>query len=251
MNAFVAGPICFVCLVGAALLGIWVSRRLPDHHLSRDAKDVINLSTAVIGTLAALALGLLISSAKTTYENANTELKTSVAHVVLLDRVMSQYGPETMGARADLRKLVENRLARAWNSDPASSSNGDRDPGLETVEKSLRELMPDSSPKKLLQARVLKICDDIDEGYWLQTETVGGGLPGPFLIILVFWLAVLFATFGLLAPVNTTVMVTLMTCAISVAAAIYLIVDMDHPYVGFIHISDEPLRAALQQLGRP
>ena len=251
MNAFLAGPIAFICLMGATLLGMGLSRRLPDHHLSREAKDVINLSTAVIGTLAALALGLLISSANTTYENADTELKTSVAHVVLLDRVMSQYGPETMDARADLRNLVEDRLARAWSGDQAAPSSVNGGPGMEPVEKSLRELMPDSSPKKLLQARALQICNDIDEGFWLQTETIGGGLPGPFLIILVLWLTVLFGTFGLLAPVNPTVVVILTACAISVAAAIYLIVDMDHPYIGFIHVSDEPLRAALKQLGGP
>jgi hypothetical protein len=249
MNALVIGPAAFFCLVGAVLLGGWIRRHLPDHHVSGEAKDVINLATAVIGTLAALALGLLISSAKTTYLDANTELKTSVARVVLLDRILAQYGTETARARAALRALVQERLEKAWGSDEASPRRT-RAASLEPIAGAIRYLDPDTKPRQLLQERALQICDQITEGYWLQTETLGGGLPQPFLFILIFWLAVLFGTFGMLAPVNMTVIVTLVTCALSVAAAIYLIVDMDHPYIGFIHVSDEPLRAALTQLGR-
>ena len=93
-----------------------LSRRLPAHHLGPDSKDVIKLATAVVGTLAALALALLIASAKTTYENANAELRTSMARLVLLDRVMARYGSDTNAARARLRTLVETRLSQTWGA---------------------------------------------------------------------------------------------------------------------------------------
>ena len=245
MTASVAGAMAFACLIAATGVGLLIPRRLPDHHLSPEARDVIKLSTAIVGTLSALALGLLVASAKTTYDNARMELRTSAARIVLLDRVMARYGPETANARAELKKLIEARLSHAWDGDPATND----EPSIEPVQEEFRNLNPDTNAKKMLQARALQISGDIAEGHWMQTEGLDEALPAPFLGILLFWLALLFGTFGLLAPINP-MLVTTIVCAISVAAAIFLIVDMDHPYVGFIHISDAPLRAALVQLGR-
>ena len=73
-------------------------------------------------------------------------------------------------------------------------------------------------------------------------ETGSESLPWALLMILVFWLALLFATFGLLAPGNATIIATLLVCSLSVAGAVFLIVDMAHPYLGLIYVSDAPLR---------
>jgi hypothetical protein len=248
MSALLVGPVVFVCLFGATLVGMALSRRLPGHHLDPDSKDVIKLATAVVGTLAALALALLIASAKTTYENANAELRTSMARLVLLDRVMARYGSDTNAARGRLRTLVETRLSQAWGAD-ATNAGGEK-ASIEPVQAELRALSPDTNAQRLLQSRALEVSGDIAEAHWLHTETVGEGLPWAFLAVLVFWLGLLFVTFGLLAPTNATVIVLLFACALSVAAAVFLIVDMAHPYIGIIHVSDAPLRTALGQLGQ-
>jgi hypothetical protein len=227
-----------------------LSRRLPAHHLGSDSKDVIKLATAVVGTLAALALALLIASAKTTYENANAELRTSMARLVLLDRVMARYGSDTNAARARLRTLVETRLSQAWGSDASATNAGGEEASIEPVQAELRALSPDTNAQRLLQSRALQVSGDIAEAHWLLTETVGDGLPWAFLAVLVFWLGLLFVTFGLLAPTNATVIGLLFACALSVTAAVFLIVDMAHPYIGIIHVSDAPLRTALGQLGQ-
>jgi hypothetical protein len=250
MSALVVGPIVFVCLFGATLVGMALSRRLPAHHLDPDSKDVIKLATAVVGTLAALALALLIASAKTTYENANAELRTSMARLVLLDRVMARYGADTNAARARLRTLVERRLSQAWRGDASAMNAGGEEASIEPVQAELRALSPDTNAQRLLQSRALQVSGDIAEAHWLVTETVGDGLPWPFLAVLVFWLGLLFVTFGLLAPTNATVIGLLFACALSVAAAVFLIVDMAHPHIGIIHVSDAPLRTALEQLGQ-
>jgi hypothetical protein len=250
MSALLAAPIVFACLFGAVLVGMALSRGVPGSHLNADSKDAIKLATAVVGTLAALALGLLVASAKTTFENANAELRTSVARVVLLDRVMARYGPDTNAARAHLRTLVEARLHQAWTSDPSVARTAGDEAGIEPVQEELRALSPDTNARRLLQSRALQISGDIAEAHWLLTTTAEGGLPLAFLVVLVFWLGLLFVTFGLLAPANATVIGMLFVCALSVAAAVYLIVDMDHPYLGVIHVSDAPLRAALEHLGQ-
>jgi hypothetical protein len=225
-----------------------VSRRLPADHLDSDSKDVIKLATAVVGTLAALALALLIASARTTYENANAELRSSMARLVLLDRAMAQYGSDTNAARVRLRTLVETRLSQASGSD-AKNASGEK-AGIESVQADLRALSPDTTAQRLLQTQALQVTGEIAEAHWLLTETVGDGLPWAFLAVLVFWLGLLFVTFGLLAPANATVVGLLLACAMSVAAAVFLIVDMAHPYIGIIHVSDAPLRTALEQLGQ-
>jgi hypothetical protein len=246
--------IVFVCLCMATALGMFVRDRLPGHHLSPDSKDVIRLATAVVGTLSALALGLLIASAKNSLDDANTEMRSSVARVVLLDRVMAHYGPETQDARAKLRALVERRLSRGWSAattdDASPDSNGEYQ-DIETVQNALRALSPQTDAQRLVQARAIEVSGEVAQAHWMLVETGNEGLPWAFMVILVFWLSLLFTTFGLQAPSNATVVCIMTVCALSVAGAIFVIVDMANPYIGWIHVSAEPLRLALTRLGQP
>lgn len=242
MSALTIGGIVFVFLSLAISMGMMLSLRLPHHHLGADSKDTIKLATAVVGTLSALALGFLIASAKTTFDLAEAELRTSVAQVVLLDRVMAHYGAETAGARQALAQLVEARLQQSGGEIATA--------GIEPVQDELRSLIPEVEAKRLLQSRALEVSGKIAEAHWLLVEQEGEEPPWAFLAILVFWLALLFFTFGLLSPRNATVVSILLVCALSVAGAVFLIIDMAHPYLGLIRVSDAPLRMALENLGR-
>jgi hypothetical protein len=254
VSSVVLGAIVFFVLCVATVAGMRARFRLPDHHLNLESKDVIRLATAVVGTLSALALGLLIASAKSTFDTADTEMRSSVARVLLLDRVMAHYGPETEEARQSLRTLVERRLERGWSVATTDQASG-KFPGdyrdIEAVQDRLRELKPQTDAQRLLQGRALEISGEVAEAHWLLVETDSEGLPWAFLTILVFWLSLLFGTFGLQAPPNLTVFSILLICALSVAGAVFLIVDMANPYIGLIHISGDPLRAALLRLGQP
>jgi hypothetical protein len=235
------------------MFGMWLRSRLPEHHLSGDSKDAIRLATAIVGTLSALALGLLIASAKSAYDSAETELKTSVGRVLLLDRVMAHYGPQTAGARSVLRQLVMARLEQGWGyagNDEAATDIAVDSAGIEPVQDLLRALSPATDAQRWLQSRALEVSGQIAEAHWMLVETESEGLPWAFVTILVFWLALLFTTFGLLAPGNATIVATLLVCSLSVAGAVFLIVDMAHPYLGLIYVSDAPLREALDELGR-
>jgi hypothetical protein len=244
----------FIGLSVAALLGMRVRAMLPSHHLSTDSKEVIRLATAIVGTLSALALGLLIASAKGTFDDAERDMRSSAARLVLLDRVMAHYGPETVEARTLLRKLVEGRLRRGWSAatiDQSSQGSAGEYQEIEAVQDRIRSLSPKTDMQRFVQARALEVSGNIAEAHWLIVETDGEGLPLPFLITLIFWLALLFATFGLQAPNNATVAIILFICALCVGGAIFLIIDMAHPYLGVIHISGEPLQSALGRLGQP
>ena len=114
----------------------------------------------------------------------------------------------------------------------------------------LLDLAPQNDAQRRLKSTALQLSGNIAEARWLVVEQAGSSIQWPFLAILVFWLAIIFASFGLFAPWNGSVMTALFVCALSVAGAIYLIVEMDQPYGGLIKISSAPLRAVLDQLSR-
>ena len=107
--------IAFACVFGGALLGLLLQTVLPRHHLHVDSKDVVKLGMGLVGTMAALVLGLLVASAKGSYDAQSTELTDLAANVVLLDRVLAHYGPETKEARELLRSTVAQIMNCACN----------------------------------------------------------------------------------------------------------------------------------------
>ena len=99
MSAITASALAFVCIFGSAMLGMVLRGALPEHHMNQDSKDVIKVAMATIATLAALVLGLLVSSAKTSFDGKEREVVEGAAHLILLDRTLAAYGPETKEAR--------------------------------------------------------------------------------------------------------------------------------------------------------
>jgi hypothetical protein len=254
MNALAVGGLVFVLVAAGTLLGMYLRVILPEHHLSEDSKDIIRISTAMIATLAALVVGLLIASAKSSFDSKNSALTRSASRFVLLDRTMAQYGPETREARGLLRQILVMRLHQIWPEgdaerlDPKAVSEG---PGIETIQRKLLDLAPQNDAQRWLRSTALQLTGDIAEVRWSAVEQVGGSIPWPFLAIMVFWFVVIFMSFGMFAPRNSSVIISLFVCALSLAGSIYLIVDMDQPYSGFIKLSNAPVLTALDQIGRP
>src|SRR5215467_15321036 len=106
MNSITISLIAFGCVFGAALLGMFLRGHLPEHHLNEDSKRIVNLGAGVIGTMAALVLGLLVASAKGNYDTQNNEVLDASAKLALLDHVLAQYGPESKSSREQLRQIV-------------------------------------------------------------------------------------------------------------------------------------------------
>ena len=159
------------------------------------------MATAIVATLSALALGLLVASAKTSFDTADTHLRNSIARTVPLDRIMAQYGPESQQARAELRQFVEISLCQIWGDGGSVGTNPNAvggDPGIEPIQVKLRAMVPQTEAQRLLLSRALQISGDIEEAHWLMFERSEAGFPWPFLTILVFWLVTLIVSFGLL-----------------------------------------------------
>jgi hypothetical protein len=246
--------IALASIFGGTLLGMFLRSVLPEHHLSADSKDVIKLGTGMIATMAALVLGLLISSAKGTFDTMNNGLVQTGSKIILLDRTMAGYGPETKEARDILRSVVTAAIKRIWPAEKntmavekATLQRG----AIDNLGEKIRQLSPRSDEQRRLQAQALQIMSEIAEERSLLIERVGqSSLPMPFIVLLICWLIFIFVSFGLFTSRNTTVIVVLFICALSAASALFLILELDQPYGGLITVSSAPLLNALSHLGQ-
>ena len=254
MGSLTLSMIAFACILGGTLAGMALRARLPEHHLSDESKDAVKLGTGMIATLAALVLGLLVASAKGTFDTMTNELKQTGSKIVLLDRVLAQYGPETKEAREHLRLGLALAIQRIWPEDSheidikTATLTGNQ---IEALQDKLLQLSPRNDAQKWLQSRALQINADIAEARTILLTQIGkSSIPEAFLVVLICWLTIIFTTFGLFSPRNGTVLIVMIICALSVAEALYLILELDQPYGGLIKISSDPLRDALAVIGK-
>ncbi len=254
MSALVASLVAFGCIFGGILLGMLLRPVLPDHHVSAESKDALKLGIGMIATLSALVLGLLIASAKGTFDTTNSELKQTGSKIILLDRTMAGYGPETKEARDVLRRSIISALDRVWPEEKTEQTEAKAPAptaGAESIQDKLLQLSPKSDAQRWLQSRALQLSGDVAEASWLLIEQQGeSSLPKPFVVMLVIWLTIIFFCFGMLSPRNATVIIVLLICVLSVASSLYLIQELDRPYQGLVKVSSGPLRHALMQAGR-
>ena len=252
VTSFQIGLLVLAFVFGGALAGMFLGRLLPPHHLSEETKSVVNLATGTLSVLSALVIGLLTSFAKDDFDAQTKLIQNSAADLILLDRVMRQYGPETGEARDLLRRYTALKIALTWPEENAADGPRLDNPTalamLEGVQGKLLALTPQSEAQRWLQSRALQIGVELSEDRWLLTAENEGSVPPPFLATLVFWLTILLAAFGLFAPRHATVAVALFVCALSLSAAIFLILEMDRPFEGFISVSAEPMQTALAHM---
>jgi hypothetical protein len=100
----------------------------------------------------------------------------------------------------------------------------------------------------LPQSQVLQTAYTLGQTRSLLQEQTGSYVPIRFLVVMVFWLTVIFTSFGLFAPKNPAVIAILIVCALSVSGAIYLILGLDSPFTGLMRISEDPPRNAIAQI---
>jgi len=241
------------CIFAGALFGLWLSRVVPEAHLRDNSRATVKVVTGMIATLAALVLGLLISSANTSFDSVDTTITQSAAKIILLDRALANYGPETKDAREQLRTTVVAGIEMFWPGETAKGSGFEgfeRAKGMEALQTKIRELTPTTDIQRELRSEAAKLSGDMLEARWLLIAQALHTIPTTFLVVLLFWLTMLHISFGLLAPRNATAITMLFISALSVSGAMFLILEMYQPLDGMIKVSNAPLRKALELLGR-
>jgi hypothetical protein len=252
MSALTIGCIVFMLVFGSAMLAMAIQPMLPEHHLSAESKDVVKLGVAVIATMSALVVSLLLASAKGSFDARNREYTQMSANIILLDRLLSHYGPDTKGVRDLLRRSTFDAVDQIRYSqnfqlqilEPAATTG-------QSIYIEIVQLSPQNELQRSLRGEALRVAVALSETRWLLfDQRARSSIPMPFLVALVFWLSIIFGSFGLYAPRNATVIATFCVCALSLSVAIFLILELDHPFRGLIRVSSAPLESAITQLGK-
>jgi hypothetical protein len=248
MDSLVIASVAFLCAFGGAMAGLLLRPRLPVEHLSDEAKEVIKLSSGVVASIAAVVLGLLVASAKGVFDSHAADMQAIATNLVILDQTLDHYGPEAKPIREALRKEVGQMVADRPASDqgPALYALAAGQDGGKLF-RLLRELEPRTDSQRALHSQALQISTDVTRARLLLIARDEGSIPTPYLAVLIAWLAVVFVSFGMIAPSNATVIAVLLICALSAAGSILLIVDLDQPFSGLIQLSLDPLKNALAQ----
>lgn len=253
MSALGIAAIVFVSVLGGGALGSLLGRKLPPDHLSPESKDIVKFGAGFIATMAALVLGLLVASAKNSYDAKATEIEQTAAKIILLDQSLRQYGPETKSVRDRLRAALIERSRLTWVTSESSAVAEGAAPSptaghADAIRAAVAALVPANDSQRALQARSLQILDDLLQTRWLFIAQSTEGISTPLLVVLATWLAAIALCTGLYAPRNATVAMVAVVCAVSVSGAIFLIAEMYEPFSGILKISDAPLRTAIGYL---
>lgn len=244
MNSIVISLVSFVCMCLGIVVGSLLQSRLPEHHLSEASKDAVKVGTGFIATLTALVLGLLVTSAKSSYDAVNTAVMQNGAKVLALDRALAEYGGETKEIRLTLRNYLARMIQRWWPEEgiaPEVAASPEAKRNMSLLHDGIQKLSPKDDTQKWLKDQAMEMSGDLSQSRSQLLEQVQISLPMPMLVVLVSWLMVLFACFSLLSPRNITVVGVLLLCALSAAGAIFLVIEMCHPETGVMKVSSAPL----------
>jgi hypothetical protein len=253
MNHLASGIVVFAGAFGGGLAGIKLKTVLPEHYLSKESSDTIKMAIGLVATMTALILGLVTASAKGTYDTMDRAVKEAATEVLSLDRSLARYGPETATARAQLKHIVAARIdimwpKEKWGQPQLAPLDGGR--GGELLVTQIRALVPRTDEQRRLQSRALDSMESLLGRRWTFAAVLTTSLPTVFIGILTFWITITFVSFGLSAPPNAVVVSALFVCALSVAGAVFLVLELDQPFGGVIRVSAGPLRYALSVMGQ-
>ena len=249
VSASTIALITFACTYGSALAGAFLRDRLPAPHLTKESQDVVRLGVGLVATMTALLLGLVTAAARSTFDSQDVAIKTGAVNILTLDRHLARYGTETSATRELIRAAMVFRLESSWAANRSASLSAAEPPPVEAIQDQILKLAPVTDEQRWLKVEALRLSEEVVKTRWRLLGIVGA-IPSLFLFVVIFWLTVTFASFGLYAPRNATVLGVLFMASLSVALALFLIVELDNPFDGVIQVSSEPLRFVLENLGK-
>jgi uncharacterized membrane protein len=238
--------LAFLSMMGAALLGLFSKTRLPSEHLQDDTRIAIGLVAYLFVMMTSLVLGLMMNSAKNTFDTNNRDIRTLATELILLDRTMRALGPEAEDARRHVVEYVQVSLkgANILEEDPQAEAS------LEAAGTSLRTIRVSDEQKLALWNDARQLYRQVVRQRWVVIDQYGGTIPPLLITMVILWLAIIFASFGFRAPRNTVMTASFFLAALLISAALYLILDMDTPSSSMTQASNIPLQRALEQLQR-
>jgi len=228
MTNIIIGLVSFAAIFGGVLIGRFAANRLPGHHLSSETQSAVTVSVAVIGTLSALVLGLMITTANSSFSARSDEVRELSLQLIRMDRNLRRYGPEAADARARLRQWAIAKTQQLFpEKGKPHPSNEETITLLESVQDAVLVLTPKDERQKYLRTLCATLSSTLIQARWSLEQRTGHSTPIPFLAL-----------------------VALLLCSLAVSGGIVLIEELDKPLSGFIHISSDSMRKALVEIAQ-
>ena len=239
--------ISFVALVIGIAAGMLLRKRIPADELSAGPKEVIRLGAGFLATLSAVLISLMIASAKNSYDTQAAHFRTLAAYLVETDQLLVQYGPETTQIRILMRQAVPAAVDRIWREKRAANQDSAFTSAslAEQINSVVATLAPANDAQRALKRRIEEASNEIAKTRLLMFADGDRAIQTPFLLILVFWLAVVLASYVLFVEPSRVVIAALLVFALSISSALFLMADLSQPFVGLMQLPKEELRNTL------
>jgi len=250
MSAVAIALLAFALLLGSATGAMALRKLLPSHHFADDSKDALKAGLAVIGTIGGLVLGLLVAAATGSYNTQRGYVVQMAAEIDLLDRALAHYGSEARPVRDELRVTAQRILLQMWPSSGRSLSAVPGGARNEELFDRLEDLSPKSPAQTSVKQIAINLVLDIARTRYLIAAQLDTTVSSPLLVMLVFWFCVTFAGIGVFAPRNVTTVSGIALCALAIAGAIFVVLEMYAPFGGVMRIPSAALEDAIGRLGR-
>jgi hypothetical protein len=240
----------FAIILAGAFAGAVARRYVPQHHLSEETKSVVSISMAVVATISALVLGLLLSNANSSFSAVQGQVNAMSAQILRLDQLLRRYGSETKLAREKLREYAERKRDDLFPNNPADIRLSDQSTYdlLQEVEDLVLSVKPADARDQWWLAQAMTLASKIGDTRFLLAQHSGRGTPQAVLLLLVFWLTLLFASFALFAPSNMITNATLTLCALAIAGSIGMILELERGFGGLVQVSPQAMNHAVSAL---
>ena len=251
----VVGLLVAVCVFAGGMAGLQLYRLLPPHHLTTETREVVRLGINMISILAALVLGLLTASAKGQFDRTDQQLRSYAADITVLDQTLRQLGPQAEPIRQDLLQYTDSAVRTTWPDQGLAQrqplENKSQGKLLEGIPGKLLSLLPQTDNQHWLRAQALDVSGRLIQTRWMMLVNQRGTISPLLVVIVVTWITLIFASFGLDAPRNATVVAAFLVCSLSIGTSVFLILEIDSPFDGIMMVSGEPMQAALAHLRAP
>ncbi|MET0529122.1 MAG: hypothetical protein ABW003_12430 [Microvirga sp.] len=238
--------ITFILLVGASLGCLFGHVRLSAKQLQEDTNSTVRVVANIFVVIASLVLGLMLNSAKNTFQDVDDAVHTYATDLILLDKTVRTLGP----AGDDIHRGIIAYLDRALSASPGVDPDRQAEILLEEVGNHLRAVQATNDQQTALWNEARQLYRAVLDQRWVIIGQSGGTIPMPLIVVVIAWLILIFASFGYRSPRNAVVITTLVVAAFLIAASLCLILDMDNPSTGLIQVSDEPLQRVFEQIRR-
>ena len=239
------------CLIFAgAVVGNILQWLLPAQHLA-DAKGVITTVQGVVTALLAIVLGLLIWTSYGVYSQQQSESTTLGNQLLQLDVLFDRLGPDGLRGRDRMRQELIATRKRFWGDGETSApplSYAQARAELTRMEAFFASLKPAGEPERSVIEQARSLTASIVQTHLLMGRQLQNPIPRVLIDSVVLWATLVFCCVGLGARLNALAVIAELLGAVSVASAIFLILEFSQPYVGHFRIPPTRIDDAIASL---